>query len=274
MAMDGTVSRRALVAAVPALGAAALLGSTPEALAARYGAAEGETLWYGFPRQDQKLVREVVGASHRSEARVRELLDLHPALVNAWWDWGFGDWESPLGAAAHTGQRGIADLLLERGARADLFAAAMLGQLETVKGFIAASPGVQRTPGPHLIPLLAHARAGGEQAAAVAAYLETLGDAGNTPALQPLSEEQRSAYLGTYSYGAADADRFVIKLDDRQRLVFQKDEEGSRQIHHLGAHEFYPAGVFSVRLRFDARDGPAAAVTIVDHEPVVTAKRV
>ena len=39
------------------------------------------------------------------EARVKELVTTHPHLANAWWDWGFGDWESPLGAAAHTGRR-------------------------------------------------------------------------------------------------------------------------------------------------------------------------
>ena len=40
----------------------------------------------------------------------------------------------------------------------------MLGQLDVVKAFIDASPGVQRIHGPHGITLLAHARAGGEKA--------------------------------------------------------------------------------------------------------------
>src|SRR5687768_1690339 len=79
-------------------------------------------LWPGFPRQDQKLVAEVVGMAHSNEQRVKELVKAHPELVNAWWDWGFGDWESPLGAASHVGQRGIAEFLLVQGARIDIFA--------------------------------------------------------------------------------------------------------------------------------------------------------
>ena len=73
---------------------------------------EAAKLWPGFPRQDQKLVAEIVGVSHFNEQRVRELVKSCPELVNAWWDWGFGDWESPLGAASHTGQREIAEVLV------------------------------------------------------------------------------------------------------------------------------------------------------------------
>src|SRR5262245_48530133 len=100
-----------------------------------------------------------------------------PALVNAWWDWGFGDWESPLGAASHVGQRDIAEFLLERGARIDIFAAAMLGFTAVVRAFVVAQPGIQRTLGPHGITLLAHAKAGGKKAADTLAYLTELGDA-------------------------------------------------------------------------------------------------
>jgi hypothetical protein len=85
-----------------------------------------------------------VGASHRDEAKVRELVTAHPALANAAWDWGFGDWETALGAASHTGRRGIAELLLERGARPDVFCAAMLGRLEIVKGYVELNPGEWR----------------------------------------------------------------------------------------------------------------------------------
>src|SRR5262245_4963191 len=95
-------------------------------------------LWPGFPRQNQKLVSEIVGVSHFNEQRVRELVKAYPELVNACWDWGFGDWESPLGAASHTGQRAIAEFLLAQGARIDIFAAAMLGFTNVVKSFVAA----------------------------------------------------------------------------------------------------------------------------------------
>ena len=64
-------------------------------------------------------------------------------------------------------------LLLAHGARLDLFAAAMLGQLEIVKAILTAFPALKDTKGPHGIPLLVHAQQGGAEAAAVVAYLST-----------------------------------------------------------------------------------------------------
>ena len=118
-----------------------------------------------------ELVQEFVGKSHADLDRVREMLDAEPALANASWDWGGGDWETGLGAAAHMGRRDIATFLLERGARLDLFAAAMLGELEIVKAAVSAYPEARDVPGPHGITLLAHAQAGGEQAKAVVDFL-------------------------------------------------------------------------------------------------------
>src|SRR5438309_1041064 len=78
------------------------------------------------PRLDPDSVNQFVIAAHRDLDRVREMLQAQPALVNATWDWGAGDWETALGGASHMGRRDIATFLLERGARLDLFAAAML----------------------------------------------------------------------------------------------------------------------------------------------------
>src|SRR5262249_53199767 len=90
-----------------------------------------------FPRQDLALVQEMVRVSHSNLPRVKELLQAHPALAKAAMDWGFGDWEDALGAASHMGRVDIADVLLANGARPTIFSAAMMGQLETVKAFIA-----------------------------------------------------------------------------------------------------------------------------------------
>ena len=79
------------------------------------------------PALDRDLVREFVANSHGDLEAVRSALAGEPALANAAWDWGGGDWETGLGAAAHMGRRDIAELLLAHGARIDLFAAAMLG---------------------------------------------------------------------------------------------------------------------------------------------------
>jgi hypothetical protein len=123
------------------------------------------------PRIDAELVREFVAKSHGDLARVRELLAAQPRLLNAAWDWGGGDWETGLGAAAHVGRRDIAFFLIGEGARMDIFAAAMLGHIEIVRATLDAFPDAWKWPGPHGIPLLRHAEAGGDAAAAVADFL-------------------------------------------------------------------------------------------------------
>jgi hypothetical protein len=120
-----------------------------------------------------ETVQAFVGNAHGDLDAVLAALDEEPQLVNAAWDWGGGDWETALGAASHMGRRDIALVLLERGARLDVFAAAMLGYLDVVRELLAVFPLVAETPGPHGIPLLAHAVAGGEEAREVAALLES-----------------------------------------------------------------------------------------------------
>ncbi len=100
------------------------------------------------PALEASLVEEFVGNAHGNLERVRELLQQEPALINATWDWGGGDFETALGAASHMGRKDIANFLLEHGARLDLFAAAMLGKLEIVKAALDAYPEAINTPGP------------------------------------------------------------------------------------------------------------------------------
>ncbi|MBE0671547.1 MAG: ankyrin repeat domain-containing protein [Anaerolineales bacterium] len=126
------------------------------------------------PALDVKLVEEFVGVSHGNFERVKELLAQESALVNATWDWGGGDFETALGAASHMGNKAIANYLLEHGARIDVFAAAMLGKLEIVKAALLAYPDAIDIPGPHGIPLMDHAEAGGGEAKAVVEFLKSL----------------------------------------------------------------------------------------------------
>src|SRR5881398_1880293 len=126
------------------------------------------------PPLDSDLVREFVANAHGDLEAVRTALAGEPALANAAWDWGGGDWETGLGAAAHMGRRDIAEYLLEHGARMDVFAAAMLGETEIVRAMLDAQPSLRDARGPHGIPLISHAEAGGEQARAV---LDLLGSA-------------------------------------------------------------------------------------------------
>jgi hypothetical protein len=122
-------------------------------------------------RVDPTLVENFVAQAHADLDRVRDLLRGEPALVNAAWDWGGGDWETALGAAAHMGRRDIALFLIAEGARMDVFAAAMLGELAIVRSIVELHPEVRDARGPHGIPLIMHAEAGGDHAAAVLEYL-------------------------------------------------------------------------------------------------------
>jgi hypothetical protein len=121
---------------------------------------------------DPELVRDFVVKAHGELDGTRELLDREPGLLNATWDWGGGDWETALGGASHMGRRDIALFLLERGARVDIFAAAMLGEIEVVRTMLATFPALGDAPGPHGISLLAHAQAGGDLAQGVVDFLE------------------------------------------------------------------------------------------------------
>lgn len=72
------------------------------------------------------------------------------------------------------GNKAIANFLLENGARIDIFAAAMLGKLEIVKAALSLYPDAIDIPGPHGIPLIDHAEAGGAEAKAVVEFLNNL----------------------------------------------------------------------------------------------------
>ena len=126
------------------------------------------------PALESTLVNEFIRVAHADFDRTKELLAQEPALVNATWDWGGGDFETALGAASHMGRKDIANFLLEHGARLDIFAAAMLGKLDIVKAALTAYPDALNTPGPHGIPLIVHAEKGGEDAIAVLEYLQSL----------------------------------------------------------------------------------------------------
>lgn len=266
------LDRRRFVSALPLAG---LVGATLPAsavLRAQAPAAKG-AVGDWFPLQDPALAKEVVGVSHRDLNRVRELVERQPALARAAIDWGYGDWESALGAASHTGRREIALFLLAHGAQPTLFSAAMLGQLAVVRAFIETSPGIQKTLGPHAITLLSHARAGGADAADVLKYLQTVGDADLRPATQPLTPADRDAIVGRYDFGPGPRDRFVV--DVRNDLMGIERPGGNRQIiHHTGGLVFYPSGVPSVRIAFEKNGTAVGRLTVADPDVIVTAQRV
>jgi ankyrin repeat protein len=89
-------------------------------------------------------------------------------------DWGGGDWESGLGGASHMGRRDIVEFLLEKGARIDIFCAAMMGQLDAVKAFLTLQPKLIDARGPHGFTLHFHAQLAGDKADQMVAYLQSV----------------------------------------------------------------------------------------------------
>ncbi|HYE88030.1 MAG TPA: ankyrin repeat domain-containing protein [Vicinamibacterales bacterium] len=226
-----------------------------------------------FPQQDPGLVKDAVGASHGNFARIRELVEKQPALARASIDWGFGDWETCIDAAAHVGNKPIADFLLAHGARPTIFSAAMMGQLDAVKAFIAARPGIQKTLGPHGFTLMSHAKAGGADAAAVVQYLAGLGDADTPAAFQPLDAADRDALVGKYVYGSGPRDFFTIDVQRDNLGIDRPNGPARRNLFHLGNLVFFPMGVPTVKIAFLRESGKVTQFTVADPGVMITARR-
>jgi hypothetical protein len=126
------------------------------------------------PPIDRARVKRFVIAGHFNLPAVKKMLANDPTLINGAIDWGNGDFETALGGASHMGRRDIAEFLLDHNARMDVFAATMLGKIDIVKAAVAAFPNIVHVPGPHKIPLIAHAEKGGPEAAAVLEFLRSL----------------------------------------------------------------------------------------------------
>jgi hypothetical protein len=145
----------------------------------------------------------------------------------------------------------------------------MMGQLPTVRAFIAAQPGIERALGPHGITLMSHARAGGSGAASVVEYLKGVDGADTPVATRPLDAGDRDALVGKYVYGPGERDYFTV---DVQRDLLGIDRAGGparRGLGHLGNLVFFPVGVPTVRVAFTSRQ-----LSVADGHSTVTAKRI
>jgi hypothetical protein len=126
------------------------------------------------PALDPAVVKEFVIAGHGDLDKVKTLLGQEPGLLNASWDWGGGDFEMSIGGAGHMGRADIANYLIAQGGRFDIFVAAMLGRLDIVKNALTLYPNLAQSKGPHGLTLIYHAKKGGDTAAEVVKYLESL----------------------------------------------------------------------------------------------------
>jgi hypothetical protein len=126
------------------------------------------------PQINRVMVQDFVIFAHSDLPMTKKLLEKEPALINSTIDWGKGDWESGLGGASHMGRRDIVNFLLEHGARIDIFCAAMMGQLDAVRGMLTLQPKLIDARGPHGFSLHFHAQVGGPEAEPVLAYLQSV----------------------------------------------------------------------------------------------------
>ena len=231
----------------------------------------GAKIYPEFPSQDPAKVMAVVGASHRDLDKVKELVSASPALAKAAWDWGFGDWETALGAASHVGRHDIAEYLIANGARPDIFTFAMMGNLEVIKAAVASNPGIQKLYGPHSINLMRHAEAGGERARAVVAYLKSVDGADTPPPNLPLTDEQKAGYVGKYMFGTGAGDGFEVTVNRQGNLSLQRLTKNAVNLFRVEEHGFHPGGSPAVRVRFTVQNGKAVSLTVHDPAPIVTA---
>jgi ankyrin repeat protein len=108
------------------------------------------------------LVKAFVMASHGDLDTVRTMLTAHPELLNVEYDWGAaGGLEAPIGAAAHVGNRAIAEFLLDKGAPSNICVAAMLGKKDEIKAALDQDSTLANARGAHGIPVMFHAAMSG-----------------------------------------------------------------------------------------------------------------
>ncbi len=225
----------------------------------------------GFPRQNPKLVEETVGASHGKFDRVKELVTAYPELAKSSWDWGFGDWEAPIDAASHVGNREIALFLMDHGARPTIFTFAMLGYVEVVKAMLAAQPKLRKTLGPHGFNLFHHVKVGGEASAAVLNFLKEIGETEAVAATIP--KETMDAIVGRYETAAPDAARFEV-LANKQGLAVHGAGGSPRNLRLLPDGSLHPVGAQSVRFTFEVVDGRAKSSSVLMGGKTLVANRV
>jgi len=237
-----------------------------------------------YPALDDALVVQVVGQSHANLNKVKELVNLRPELARATWDWSFGDFETALGAASHVGRRDIAEFLMSKGARPDIFTYAMFGSYEAVKAMIEASPGIQSIAGPHGISLLQHAKTGlraegismknKEDGSRLVDYLETLGNAGDQEKYIDYTEAEAQKYLGDYRYGDGPEDGFTIKMNMRKLISLGKLGAFGGGLYKKGENLFTYNGAPSVEVRFVVTEGKVISLTLQEPGFSLTAKKI
>jgi hypothetical protein len=90
------------------------------------------------------------------------MLEAYPNLLYCRYDWGNGDFEEAIEGAGHVGNKEIAQFLIEKGARPNIYVLTMLGETAIVRSIVEKYPSLLNGRGPHGLSLLHHAKAGGD----------------------------------------------------------------------------------------------------------------
>jgi len=276
-----TIARRTFLAA----GSVGLIGG------AVAGRAEGTTrAARGFDGKEDPIdrvpaetVAEFVGVCHFNVERVGAMLAVEPGLAKSAWDWGFGDWETGIGAASHTGRVEIVEMLMAHGARPDVFTLAMLDRVDAVRDVLENIPAMGSIEGPHSISLYRHAQAG--RAERVKEYLASIGLDDTTNPFQT-DKTLGDTLGGAYSIAPNDADgrpgaSIIVAWSERFACLTLTPPGGtSRNLMPIepgvrsapGERAFRPAGSRGARivfpdersLRVEYNGTVTAAVRVVD----------
>jgi uncharacterized protein len=136
-----------------------------------------------------EIIKEFVIASHFDLAKVKTMLAEDASLINVEHQWGPNDFESGIGAAAHVGNRAIAEFFLAQGVVSNICVTAMLGHEDEVRAFLEDDARLANAKGAHGIPVMFHAAMSGNTA-----ITDMLREQG-------CSEGYNAALHGAISYG-------------------------------------------------------------------------
>jgi ankyrin repeat protein len=92
----------------------------------------------------KKAAKQFVEAAHGDLAKVRQLLEANPQLLNV-----PNGRETALGAACQMRRKDMVEYLLSRGAAMDIYAACVLGQIDTVTSILDADPALIKAKAGH-----------------------------------------------------------------------------------------------------------------------------
>ncbi len=152
--------------ATTATGATAFMANPFQSFAKQYGDIEPYKL---------ETVKEFVIAGHGKLDVVTQMLEEYPNMLYCRYDWGNGDFEEAIEGAGHVSNKQIAQYLIEKGARPNIYVLTMLGETAIVKSIIEKYPSLLNGRGPHGLSLLHHAKAGGESSKDLFNYFEEKG---------------------------------------------------------------------------------------------------